>query len=137
VRFDSDFSAKRERIVVGNPSEQTTLCSCEQFNRAGMLCSHVLKILDEMNIMLLLGHYVLKRWTRESRYGTIQDNKGRSIFENLKLDALLHDKTMSHKFLNLAYQAASFLECCLLVDNAFCLGKQIEEKNQCIYKYSV
>jgi hypothetical protein len=24
-----------------------------------------------------------------------------------------------------------------LVDNAFCLGKQIEEKNQCIYKYSV
>ena len=36
---------------------------------------------------------------------------------------------LSHKFLNLAYQAASFPECCILVDRALdCLGKQIEEK---------
>ena len=36
---------------------------------------------------------------------------------------------LSHKILKLAYQAASFLECCLLVDNALdCLGKQIEEQ---------
>jgi hypothetical protein len=43
---------------------------------------------------------------------------------------MLRYKTMSHKFLNLAYQAASFLECCLLVGNALdCLGKQIEKKS--------
>ena len=36
---------------------------------------------------------------------------------------------MSHKFLNLAYQAASSPECCLLVDDALdCLGKQLQDK---------
>ena len=36
---------------------------------------------------------------------------------------------MSHKFLSMVYQAASYPECCLLVDNALdCLGKQIEEQ---------
>jgi hypothetical protein len=36
---------------------------------------------------------------------------------------------MSHKFLNLAYQAASFPECCILVDDALdCLSKRLQEK---------
>jgi hypothetical protein len=42
---------------------------------------------------------------------------------------MLRYKTISRKFLNLAYQAASFPECYLLVDNALdYVGKQIEEK---------
>lgn len=62
-------------------------------------------------------------------YGTIQGSKGRSIIENPKLDAMLRYKSLSHKFLNLAYQAASFPECCILVDDALdCLGKQLQEK---------
>ena len=84
---------------------------------------------DQMNIKLLPNHYVLKHWTREARYGTIQGHKGRSIIEIPKLDAMLRYKTMSHKFLNLAYQAASFPECCILMDNALdCHGKQIEKR---------
>ena len=94
-----------------------------------MLCAHVLKVLDKMNIKLLPDHYILKRWIREERYGTIQDNKGRSIIENPKLDAMLRYKSLSHKFLHLAYQAANFPECCLLVDDALdSLGKQLQEK---------
>jgi hypothetical protein len=77
-----------------------------------------------MNIKLLLYHYVLKCWTREAGYGPIQDNKGKSIIENPKLDAMLRYKTMSRRFLNLAYQAVSFAEYCLLMDNALdFLGK--------------
>jgi hypothetical protein len=42
---------------------------------------------------------------------------------------MLHYKFLSHKFLTLAHQAASFPECCLLVDNALnILKKEIEEK---------
>lgn len=47
--------------------------------------------------------------TREARYKTIQDNKGRSITEHPKLDAMCRYKHLSHKFLNLAYQAVSIL----------------------------
>jgi zinc finger SWIM domain-containing protein 3 len=94
-----------------------------------VLCAHALQILDKMNIKLLPKHYILKRWTREARYGTVQDNKGMSIVENQKVDAMLRYKSMSHKFLNLAYQAASFPECCILVDDALnCLSKRLQEK---------
>jgi len=104
------------------------LCSCDQFKRTGALFAHVLKVLDKMNIKLLPDHYILKRWTRDASYGTMQDNKGRSIIENPKLDAMLRYKSLSHKFLHLAYQAANFPECCLLVDDALdSLGK-LQEK---------
>ena len=42
---------------------------------------------------------------------------------------MLRYKFMSHKFLNLAYQAASSTECSLLVDNALdCLSNQLKDK---------
>ena len=33
VRANGDLSSEKERIVVGDPLEQTALCSCEQFNK--------------------------------------------------------------------------------------------------------
>lgn len=88
-----------------------------------------MKVLDLINIKLLPDHYVLKRWTREAKFGTIHDNQGRSIIENPKLDAMLRYKFLSHKFLSLAYQAANYPECCSLMDNALdCLGRQVEDK---------
>jgi zinc finger SWIM domain-containing protein 3 len=82
-----------------------------------------------MNIKLLPNHYLLKRWTREARFGTIKDIKGRNIIENPKLDAMLRNKFLSHKFHDLAYKAASDPECSMLVDNAFdCIVKQVEDK---------
>jgi zinc finger SWIM domain-containing protein 3 len=129
VRSDGDLSSEIERVVVGDPLEQKASCNCGQFARTDVLCSHALKVLDLMNIKLLPNHYVLKRWTREAKYGTIQDNKGKSIIEDPKLDAMLRYKCLSKKFLNLAYPAASDLECCILVDNALdCLAKQLQDK---------
>lgn len=40
-----------------------------------------------MNIKLLPDQYILKRWTREARCGTVQDIHGRNVLENLKIDA--------------------------------------------------
>jgi len=129
VRSNGDLSSEQECIVVGDPLEQTASCNCEQFTRTGILCGHALKVLDLMNIKLLPNHYIMKHWTREARYGTVQGNKGRGIIENPELDAMLRYKFMSHKFLNLAYQAASSTECSLLVDNALdCLSNQPKEK---------
>ena len=82
-----------------------------------------------MNIKSLPPQYVLKRWTREARSGTVQDNQGRDIIENPKLDDMLHYKYMVRKFCNLAYRAASQPKCTLLVDNTIdMLSKQVEEE---------
>ncbi|KAJ1295287.1 hypothetical protein BS78_01G212100 [Paspalum vaginatum] len=125
VRANGDLGSEKERIVVGDALNKKASCSCGQFKRTGvLLCVHAL-----MNIKLLPDHYIMKRWTREARFGAIKDNQGRNIIENPKLDAMLQYRFMSHKFVSMAYQAASYPECCLLVDNALdCLGNQIEEQ---------
>ena len=129
VRANGDLSSEQERIVVGDPLEQASSCSCYQFTRTGVLCSHALKVLDLMNIKLLPAHYVLKRWTREAREGNIHDSKGRRIIENPKLDAMIRYRFLSQKSLNLAYEAARSTEYSLLMDDALELfGKQLKDK---------
>jgi zinc finger SWIM domain-containing protein 3 len=93
-----DLSFEQERIVIGDPLNQTVSCSCGMFNRTGILCAHGLKVLDLMNIKILPAHYILKRWTREARNGSIQDSQGRNVIENPKREALLRYKFLSLKF---------------------------------------
>ncbi|EEC76851.1 hypothetical protein OsI_15021 [Oryza sativa Indica Group] len=126
--FEGDLTFEEEYRVVGDPSEQTSICSCRQFNRIGMLCGHALKVLDLMNIESLPAQYILKRWTREARSGIVTDSKGINIIENPMMEASLRYKFLSHRFLTLAQQAASYPECTLLVNNTLdILSKQIEE----------
>lgn len=72
-----DMSFEDERIVTGDPLNQTASCNCGMFNRIGVLCAHSMKVLDLTNVKILPTHYVLKRWTREARKGSIQDREGR------------------------------------------------------------
>jgi hypothetical protein len=92
------------------------------------LCAHALKVLDIMNVKLLPTHYVLKRWTREARHGTIQDTQGRSIIENPNLDDIRCYKILSYKFFNLAHQVINCPENFMLVANTLdSLRRQVEE----------
>jgi zinc finger SWIM domain-containing protein 3 len=92
-----------------------------------------LKVLDLMNIKLLPPHYILKRWTREARSGTIQDCRGKNIIENPNLAAILRYKVLSHKFVNLATEAANSEECCILIENTLDIfSKQVKGRmNAC------
>ena len=128
-RFHGDLHFEEERIVIGDPLNQTASCSCGMFNRTGILCAHGLKVLDLMNIKILPTHYVLKRWTKAARNGSVQDKEGMNVITNPKLESQLRYKNMSHKFHNLAYKVAHSPECCLMVENALdCLGTQLEDK---------
>ncbi|XP_045089397.2 protein FAR1-RELATED SEQUENCE 5 isoform X1 [Aegilops tauschii subsp. strangulata] len=113
-----DLEFEEERIVIGDPLTKTVSCSCGMFNRTGILCGHGLKVLDLMNIKTLPTHYVLKRWTREARNGSIEDKEGRKVVENPKLEAQLRYRDLSHQFHNVAHRAASSPQCCLLLANA-------------------
>ena len=105
-------------MVIGDHSQGSVSCSCQQFVRVGIICSHAMKILDLMNIKQLPEHYVLKRWTREARSGVVQDIFGRHVVENPKLDASRRYKFLSQRFNSLASRAANFEECFEFLDNA-------------------
>lgn len=120
---------EQERIVIGGPLNQTSTCSCQMFNRIGILCAHGLKVLDLMNIKTLPSHYILKIWTREACNGRIQDKEGRNVIANPKLEPPLWTRNLFHKFLNLAYKAADYPGCCLLLEDGLdCLSTQLEDK---------
>jgi hypothetical protein len=146
VSFDTTFGTNKESrpfgVFVGfNHFRQTVVFGAalmydETFASFKWLFEaflHALKVLDLMNIKSLPPHYVLKRWTREARSGSVQDKDGRNIIENPNMDAMLSYRYMSHKFHNLADRASNFPECVVLVDSTLdILGKQIEEKiNAC------
>jgi zinc finger SWIM domain-containing protein 3 len=129
ANLHGDLKFEDERIVIGDPLTKTASCNCGMFNRTGILCGHGLKVLDLMNIKTLPTHYILKRWTREARNGSIQDRHGRNVVENPKLEAQLRYKHLSHKFHSLARKVANSVECCLMLENALdCVGPQIEDK---------
>lgn len=80
--LDGKSTVEEEYLVVSDPSDQMVSYTCRQFERCGIMCSHALKVLDMMNIKLLPDQYILKRWTREARCGTVQDIHGRNVLEN-------------------------------------------------------
>jgi zinc finger SWIM domain-containing protein 3 len=59
--FYGPSSFEKEHIVISDPSNKTATCSCQMFNRTGILCAHGFKVLDLMNIKTLPSHYILKR----------------------------------------------------------------------------
>jgi zinc finger SWIM domain-containing protein 3 len=127
--LDKDFRYEKEYKVIGDPLQQTSTCSYGQFNRIGILCGHAIKVLDLMNIKSLPAQYVLKRWTKEAHSGSVQDNQGRNIIENPRLDETLRYKSMTRKFLSLAQRAASHPGCSLIVhDTLDILSKKIGEE---------
>jgi hypothetical protein len=86
--IDENFTFEKGYKIIGDPLEQTSSCSCRQFNKIGILCDHALKVFDLMNIKSLPTQYVLKQWTREACSGTVEDNQGQNIRENPRLDEM-------------------------------------------------
>lgn len=120
---------EEECKVVGNYAEQQALCTCGQFERTGILCSHALKVLDVMNIKSLPKRYILKRWTREARVGAIEDCYGKIVVEDPRLEDRCLLKFLIHKFLGIAIRAAESKECSTLVDSVLeSLRKEVDEK---------
>ncbi|XP_038970414.1 protein FAR1-RELATED SEQUENCE 4-like isoform X1 [Phoenix dactylifera] len=64
----------KERSVRFDSADGTALCSCKKFEFSGVQCCHVLKILDLRNIKELPLQYVLKRWRKDAKVGSIREN---------------------------------------------------------------
>ena len=127
--LDPEFTYEEECKVVVHHEEQKKFCDCGKFERVGILCSHALKALDVMNIKYLPGHYILKRWTREARSGTIQNSHGNIVLEDPRSEDRQQLKFFMHEFLGIASQAVTSEQCIKLVDDALKnLRKQVEEK---------
>ncbi|GAY36143.1 hypothetical protein CUMW_020510, partial [Citrus unshiu] len=62
-------------------------CSCQMFEFEGMLCGHILKVFNLMNVKEIPSQYILHRWTRNAEYGVLRDTE--SGFSAQELKALM------------------------------------------------
>ncbi|XP_021979354.1 protein FAR1-RELATED SEQUENCE 12-like [Helianthus annuus] len=51
-------------------------CSCAKFETYGILCKHILYVLKKRHIETLPDHYILPRWTLDTRYKLDNSNIG-------------------------------------------------------------
>ncbi|XP_062101559.1 protein FAR1-RELATED SEQUENCE 9-like isoform X2 [Humulus lupulus] len=83
-------------------SNDTVTCSCKKFEFAGILCSHILKVFSSRNIGKIPSQYILKRWTKYAKTGTITFR-----YENTHLDDPKTCMARRYKELSRAYTQIS------------------------------
>ncbi|KAJ6801885.1 protein FAR1-RELATED SEQUENCE 5-like isoform X1 [Iris pallida] len=93
-------------LVEFNPTNYTVTCSCKKFESIGILCMHVLKVLNNNNILDLPSHYILKRWTKYANDG-MASNRHQSVVEAFGRDQLMSRfSRVCHKAITIAAKSA-------------------------------
>ncbi|XP_047319976.1 protein FAR1-RELATED SEQUENCE 3-like isoform X2 [Impatiens glandulifera] len=70
AKFEDDLKAYTVTVC---GSETRASCSCQMFEYSGILCRHILTVFTVTNVLTLPSHYILKRWTRNAKFGPASD----------------------------------------------------------------
>ncbi|CAL4981047.1 unnamed protein product [Urochloa decumbens] len=57
---------KREYLVTSIEGDNSYFCECSKFDRDGILCCHILKIMTRFGVKTIPDRYVLRRWTQKA-----------------------------------------------------------------------
>ena len=96
AKFGEDHKA---HFIKFNVFERKASCSCQMFEFSGIICRHILAVFRVTNVLTLPSHYILKRWTRNSKSGVIVDEHTLGLpgssqesltarYENLRREAI-------------------------------------------------
>ncbi|KAF7820882.1 protein FAR1-RELATED SEQUENCE 5-like isoform X1 [Senna tora] len=100
------FGHTRQYIVTFNSSDDTVVCSCMKFENVGFLCSHAHKVLDNRNIKVVPSRYILKRWTKEARLGSVREIGQCNMQDNPKMIVACRYKHLCHRLLKFSARAS-------------------------------
>ncbi|XP_074293647.1 protein FAR1-RELATED SEQUENCE 5-like [Silene latifolia] len=88
-------------VVKFNPLCGSVTCSCKNFESKGLLCCHVLKVLNLHGVSVITSNYILKRWTKDVKKGAKQVGSNSLNDGTSKLSVTLARNYLLHK----AYKA--------------------------------
>ncbi|KAG2721642.1 hypothetical protein I3843_02G077200 [Carya illinoinensis] len=80
-----------KNIVAFCASNLNVGCSCQMFEFEGVLCRHILRVFQILDVREIPPHFILHRWTRNAEYGIIRDVESGGTsqeFRNLMLWSL-------------------------------------------------
>ncbi|XP_042491887.1 protein FAR1-RELATED SEQUENCE 5-like isoform X2 [Macadamia integrifolia] len=96
-------------VVEYNSLEEEVCCSCRMFEFMGLVCKHVLKVLQMVDRDSIPSKYILFRWTKEARCGLPVDYIPEFSPATITTRSLCG---VSHAVKNMMAMACSSQECC-------------------------
>ncbi|KAF7841641.1 protein FAR1-RELATED SEQUENCE 9 [Senna tora] len=93
----------KAHIVTFNSFEMKASCSCQMFEYSGIICRHILAVFRTKNVLTLPPHYVLKRWTRNSKTGALLDEHASEYTSNSR-------ESLTVRYNNLRQEAIKYVE---------------------------
>ncbi|XP_022738633.1 protein FAR1-RELATED SEQUENCE 12-like isoform X2 [Durio zibethinus] len=69
--FKLKEEAQKDHIVKFDDSLNQITCGCKKYESVGILCVHILKVLNAKNIFQLPFRYILKRWMKSAKDGKV------------------------------------------------------------------
>ncbi|XP_039135059.1 protein FAR1-RELATED SEQUENCE 5-like [Dioscorea cayenensis subsp. rotundata] len=85
-------------------------CACYKFGFIGLLCHHILKVFIVANVDNIPREYMLKRWTRDAKYGKVFDENGQYIEEDRQAHLTLRYSSLSHEASDIATKGSCSIE---------------------------
>ncbi|KAL3372409.1 hypothetical protein AABB24_008792 [Solanum stoloniferum] len=100
VKFGEDHKV---HYVQYNVVEKKASCSCQLFDFSGILCRHILAVFRVKNVLRLLSHNVLKRWTRKAKSDVVLDE------DKLGLPSS-HNDSFTDRFEKLSLETTNYVK---------------------------
>ncbi|PIA47416.1 hypothetical protein AQUCO_01400230v1 [Aquilegia coerulea] len=102
-------------VVIFDLLDNNASCSCHMFELEGMLCRHMLKVFQEINVVEIPTKYILKRWTMNARYvGSCNNGAGDSL-QSSPLANVWTLKSAAIKFVELGAASTERLNCAFTI----------------------
>lgn len=119
-------------IVEFNAADVTVTCSCKKFESMGILCMHALKVLNNNNILHLSPLYILKRWTRDAKFGVSYNQHRTTVGSGGHEQLSLRYNLVWKKAISIAVKSAISLDALEFVEqrlDKFMLGMEQASHN--------
>ncbi|KAL3844867.1 hypothetical protein ACJIZ3_002270 [Penstemon smallii] len=97
-------------------------CSCHKFESIGILCSHVLRVFDRVNVDCIPDRYIKKRWTKNMK-NRIPDGSNVSRSESDGASQVVYVHEMMKGIYDLACRAQSHKETAHILTESLELAK--------------
>ncbi|TYG76518.1 hypothetical protein ES288_D03G120500v1 [Gossypium darwinii] len=91
---DLKEEGQKDNIVKFCDSSNQITCSCKKYESMGILCVHILKVLNAKNVFKLPSQYILKRWTKSATDGNVLNHQ-KSLKVKKLMQKALHVITKS------------------------------------------
>jgi hypothetical protein len=100
AKFGEDHKA---HTVTFNSFEMKVSCSCQMFEYSGIICRHILAVFRAKNLLTLPSQYILKRWTRNAKSGTVLDEHASELTNSSR-------ESLTVRYNNLRREAIKYVE---------------------------